>query len=108
MVFRNASDWNKFWTLAIQPYLNHPRETPVVDFSKDMIIGVFLGEKPYPGAMLEIRSVKSVPHGGGPVLEVVYKDISQMQGVFMPPFSVQPFHLKEVPAFPGAVVFRER
>jgi hypothetical protein len=106
-VFRKPSDWDKFWVLAIKPYLSHPRETPVVDFSKDMVIGVFLGEKPYPGAMVEIRSVKPAQRGGESILEVIYKDISQMQGVFMPPFPVQPFHLKKVPAFPGRVVFRE-
>jgi hypothetical protein len=106
-VFRKSSDWDKFWILAIKPYLSHPRETPVVDFSKDMVIGVFLGEKPYPGAMVEIRSAKPVQRPGEQILEVIYKDISQMQGVFMPPFPVQPFNLKKVPAFPGRVVFRE-
>lgn len=106
-VFRKPSDWDKFWSLAIKPYLLHPRDTPTVDFSKDMIVGVFLGEKPYPGAMVEIRSVKQVQRGDSQVLDVMYRNTSQMQGVFMPPFAVQPFHLKKVPIFPGRVVFDE-
>ena len=106
-VFRQDANWDKFWTLAIKPYLSRPRPTPSIDFTKNMVVGVFRGEKTVPGDIIEIRSAKQEQLAGEPVVVVRYKNSSQMQPVFSPPFPVQPFHLKKIPVLPGRVVFMD-
>jgi hypothetical protein len=106
VVFRKSEEWDKFWTSAIQPYISGSPKTPPIDFSKDMVIGVFRGDDARPGDLIQIEGVKPDVGGPEPQLIVTYRNYSKMQPVFVPPFAVQPFHLKKVLAFPGRVVFR--
>jgi hypothetical protein len=105
-VFRHDDKWASFWEKALAPYSPRLAKIPKVDFSKDMVVGVFMGEKPYPHYEIEIRSIREEPRPeAGKVLVVRYRDVAKMKGVFVPPFAVQPFHLKKIPAFDGQVVF---
>src|SRR5262245_39190896 len=52
-VFRKQEGWEKFWKLAIQPYSPRYPATPTVDFSKEMVVGTFLGEKSDPSYQTE-------------------------------------------------------
>ncbi len=106
-VFRKPSDWEVFWDLAIKPYLPRPIAVPNIDFSKDMVVGVFRGSGGFPGDVIQIRSIKQGQGDHEANLIVTYRNTSQMQPVFVPPFPVQPFHLKKIPAFPGRVLFQE-
>ena len=83
------------------------RKVPPVDFAKDMVVGVFMGEMPRPDYEIEIRSIRVEERPNGKTLVVRYRNITKMMGVFVPPFAVQPFHLKRVPAFAGEVVFQQ-
>jgi hypothetical protein len=105
-VFRHPDKWEVFWTRAMAPISPRLAAVPAVDFAKDMVVGVFMGEKPYPHYDIEIRSIRAEDRPDqGKVLVVRYREIKRMMGVFIPPFKVQPFHMKKVPAFPGQVVF---
>jgi len=105
-VFRHTDKWASFWEKALAPISPRLSKIPPVDFSKDMVIGVFRGEKPYPHYDIEIRSIREESRPDkGRVLVVRYRDVNRMMGVFIPPFDVQPFHMKKVPAYPGEVVF---
>jgi hypothetical protein len=107
-VFRRQAYWEKFWTLAIHPYNPRmPKTPPVIDFEKNMVVGIFMGSKPHPGFQIDIRSVETRPLGAQHVLNVKYKNITKMESVFTPPFVVQPFHLRVVPAFSGVAEFEE-
>ena len=69
-------------------------------------MGVFMGEKPDPYYDIEIRSIREENQpDNGKALVVRYREITKMSGVFVPPFAVQPFHLKKVPAYSGQVIF---
>jgi len=106
-VFRHADKWRTFWKTGMRPYLPPQlAPAPPVDFSKEMVVGVFMGEKPIPNYEIEILSIRkeSLP-GRPPALVVRYRDIAKMSGVFVPPFAVQPFHLEKVPAYDGPVLF---
>jgi hypothetical protein len=105
-VFRHADKWASFWEKALAPVSSRLAKVPPVDFSKDMVVGVFMGTMPYPHYAIEIRSIglEDRPEAGK-VLVVRYRDTVKMMGVFVPPFSVQPFHLRKVPAYAGPVVF---
>ena len=107
-VFRHADKWQAFWEKALAPYSSRLAKVPPVDFGKDMVIGVFLGERSKPNFEIEIRSVRTEDRPEpGKVLEVRYREIRKMQGVFVPPFAIQPFHLKRVPRFDGQVLFTQ-
>ncbi len=105
-VFRHADKWQSFWEKALAPYSTRLAKVPPIDFDKDIVVGIFLGEKPYPHYDIEIRSIHPEPQPEGDAALVVrYRESKRMMGVFVPPFAVQPFHLKKVPAFTGRVTF---
>jgi hypothetical protein len=107
-VFRNPDRWSAFWEKAMAPYVDRMAKVPKVDFDKDMVVGVFMGEMPYPNYEIDIRSVRAEDQPGrGRALVVRYREITKMRGVFVPPFDVQPFHLRRVPRFSGDVVFQK-
>lgn len=106
-IFHQASKWTAFWEKGMAPYSAKFAQVPTIDFSRDMVVGVFLGEKPTPYFEVEIRSAmieESADHQKR--LVVRYRTISKMQGVFTPPFAIQPFHLKRLPTFEGPVEFK--
>jgi len=105
-IFRHADKWTSFWEKAMASFSKRLEKVPPVDFDKDMVVGVFMGEMPYPFYEIEIRSIREENRPeGGKALVIRYREIKKMMGVFVPPFVVQPFHLKKVPAYSGEVVF---
>lgn len=105
-VFRHADKWEAFWAKAMAPISRRLAKVPPVDFGKDMVVGVFRGEMPYPHYEIEIQSIRQENRPGmGQALVVRYREVAKMMGVFIPPFTVQPFHMKKVPVFVGQVVF---
>jgi hypothetical protein len=105
-VFRHSDKWAAFWEKALKPISPRLAKVPPVQFDKDMVVGVFMGNMPYPHYEIEIRSIhEETRPDAAKVLVVRYREITRMIGVFVPPFSVQPFHLKKIPAFDGQVVF---
>jgi len=105
-VFRHADKWEAFWGKAMAPISRRLAKVPPVDFGKDMVVGVFRGEMPYPHYEIEIQSIRQENRPGmGQALVVRYREVAKMMGVFIPPFTVQPFHMKKVPVFVGQVVF---
>jgi hypothetical protein len=105
MSFRRRESFNSFWEQAIAPYSKSYGRAPAVDFDKDMVIGVFLGEKPLPGYDIQIVSAQIDSDGKEPVLRVRYTEINRFLGIFATHFAVQPFHLLKVAAFSGRVLF---
>jgi len=56
-VFQHADKWQSFWEKAMAPYSSRLAKVPPIDFNKDMVVGVFLGER---GKLpLKLRSVRS-------------------------------------------------
>ena len=104
-VFRHADKWEAFWGKAMAPISRRLSKVPPVDFGKDMVVGVFMGEMPYPHYEIEIRSIREENRPEGKALVVRYREITRMIGVFVPPFVVEPFHLRKVAAYDGPVVF---
>src|SRR5579872_402557 len=40
-VFRHADKWEAFWQKGLAPFAGVFRKIPIIDFSKDMVVGVF-------------------------------------------------------------------
>jgi hypothetical protein len=107
-VFQHADKWTAFWEKALAPFSSRLAKVPSVDFDKDMVVGVFMGERTKPSYEIVIRSVRMEDQKeGGKALVVRYREISKMQAVFIPPFAIQPFDLKRVPRYDGRVVFTQ-
>jgi len=105
VIFRDSDSWKELWDHAMAPYESRLGPSPEVDFSKDMVIGVFGGERSFPGARIEIVSVANRSNAQGEKYVVVrYRDIEGGRSHLAAHFAVHPFHLKKVPAFPGRPV----
>ncbi len=107
-VFRSADKWESFWQKGMAPFSERLAKTPAVDFSKDMVVGVFSGNKPTPNYEVLMKKIQFKENPGEEkILMVYYKEVKKMQGVFTPPFAIQPFHLKKVPRFEGEIKFEQ-
>jgi len=79
------------------------RPLPAVDFSKEMVVGVFLGSRPTAGYTLEI--VSAIQANG--TLVVRYREAVPSAGTMTAQVITSPFHLVTVPLFPGEVKFEK-
>jgi len=93
---RTAAEWAALWK-------DHaPTEKmPAVDFTKDMVVGIFLGSKPSAGHEVEIVAVRTEQKD----LIVEYVQKQPGRGTMAAQLLTEPFHLVAVPKHAGTVRF---
>ena len=93
---RTAAEWQALWK-------DHaPTEKiPNVDFTKDMVVGIFLGSKPSAGHSVEIVGVRTDEKE----LVVEYVQTQPGRGTMAAQILTEPFHLVAVPKHAGTVRF---
>ena len=97
VIIRTQADWQAFWkTHSTQP-------APVVDFSKSIVAGVFLGMRPTGGYGVTIRTVRRTPTGA--VIEYLSNTPDKNQMVIQ--MLTSPFHLIAIPMDTGKVEFKQ-
>ncbi len=74
-----------------------------MDFSKEMVVGLFLGSRPTAGYILEI--VSAVQDNGS--LVVKYRESIPQRGSMTAQVLTSPYHVVAVPFFPGGVKFEK-
>jgi hypothetical protein len=79
------------------------RKMPDVDFTSNMVVGIFLGSRPTAGFGVEIVSAQ--PEGGA--LVVKYKETRPSRDAISAQVITSPFHLVAVPKVEGAVRFEK-
>ncbi len=96
-VARTDADWTQLWQ-------DHAagRPKPAVNFSKEMVVGVFLGSRPTAGFSVQITRV-SVDHG---TLVVEYHETRPRPDAITAQVLTSPFDLVTVPQFTGDVHFK--
>jgi len=100
IVVRSQTDWAALWSRHMRTQIAPP-PPPSVDFSRDMVLALFMGERPTGGYAIEVTRIERTDHG----LSVHYltsrPDPSAMQTQAL----TQPFHLVTVPRVDDPVTF---
>ena len=98
VVMRTEAEWTKLWQQHAPD-----RKRPAVDFSKDMLVGVFMGSRPTAGYNVSIVSTFAKD---GNVL-VRYQESQPRPGTMAAQVLTFPYHLVAVPKASGEVTFEK-
>ena len=98
VVAKTQQEWQQLWQKHTP---DRPR--PAVDFSKEMVVGLFLGSRPTAGYILEI--VSAVQDDGS--LVVKYRESIPQRGSMTAQVLTSPYHVVAVPFFSGGVKFEK-
>ncbi len=93
---RTEAEWTKVWRAH-----SFERALPKVDFTRDMVVGVFLGSRPTAGFSVDIVEAK-VENG---VLVVRYRETKPGRDRMTAQILTAPYHLVTIPRFNGDVKF---
>ena len=97
-VVKTEAAWKQLWQ---QHAPDRPR--PAVDFTKEMVVGVFTGSRPTAGYSLEI--VNAIEANG--TLVVRYREAAPPRGTMTAQVITSLYHLVAVSLFPGDVKFEK-
>jgi len=101
-VIRKQDEWNAFWKRHSSTNPNPP-PTPIIDFNREMVVGVFLGEKSTGGYEVEIVRAERRDSA----LYFYYREESPAPGAMVTQALTQPFHLVRVAKYDNPqIVFR--
>ncbi len=95
---RTAAEWAALWK---QNGANAP--LPPVDFSREMVVGVFLGSRPTAGYGVEI--VRAIGNSGALVVE--YVESRPLRDAITAQILTAPYHLAAMPKHDGEVTFKK-
>jgi hypothetical protein len=98
VVVRTRDDWAALWGRHMQ--IQAP-EAPPVDFSRDMVVALFMGERPTGGYRIEITRVERTDSG----LSVHYRSQAPDPETMVSQALTQPFHLVAIARDDSSVVF---
>jgi len=98
VVIRTPEEWAALWK---QNAANRP--APAVDFTREMVVGVFLGTRNTAGYSVEIVGVEKDAAG----ILVRYRERSPARGMMTAQVITSPYHLVAVPKTEGAVRFEK-
>lgn len=100
VVIRTPAEWESFWKrhVSIQNPASPP---PSIDFSREMVAAVFLGEKTTGGYEVEITQAELQNSS----LKIQYIEKTPTPGGMTIQALSQPFHLVKLPRYDAQVVF---
>jgi VWFA-related protein len=97
-VARTAAEWQTLWQQHAPG-----RPAPAVDFTKNMVVGVFLGSRSSSGYQVEITGVRAEGNG----LVVQWTERRPAPGTMAAQVMTSPSHLVTIPRQDGAVRFEK-
>jgi hypothetical protein len=100
LVIKTADQWKTVWTKT-HAFMTPAPPMPPVDFDKQMVLAVFMGQKPSGGHAIEITKV--VPAGQG--LTVHVKETKPGPGDITTAVITSPYYFAVVPKVAGDVKF---
>jgi hypothetical protein len=92
IAIRNQAEWTELWK---RHAANKPKQPllPEINFGQEMVVAVFLGEKPTGGYGIQIIQVAKTDRG----VEVSYREQSPAPGAMTIQALTQPFHIVRIP-----------
>lgn len=95
---RSAAEWSALWKEhgATAPL-------PAVDFSREAVVGVFMGSRPSAGYAVEV--IRAVGNSGSLVIE--YVETTPSRDAITAQILTAPYHLAAIPRHDGEVSFRK-
>lgn len=102
IVVTDAKNWSELWKQLHKSKIPMP-EVPAVDFTKNMVIAVFMGQKPTSGYAVQI--VEVAQNDGEIVVKV--RKTTPPKGSIVLQVLTQPFHIVVVPKSKAQVRFVE-
>jgi hypothetical protein len=90
-IVRNQNEWEGLWRQHTATEAN-PSTPPAVDFNKEIVIAVFLGEKPTGGHTVELIQIDR----NNGELEILFKEAAPPPGGIATQALTQPFHMVRV------------
>ena len=91
IVIRNQDEWKAFWKRHSSRDSNPP-PAPSIDFNREMVVGIFLGEKRTGGYEVEIVRAERRDSS----LYLYYREENPTPGAMVAQALTQPFHLVKV------------
>ena len=98
VIVRTEAEWTKLWQQH-----SPDRKRPAVDFSKEMVVGVFMGSRPTAGYNVSIVSTFAKD---GNVL-VRYQESTPRPGAMTAQVLTFPYHLVAIPTATGDLKFEK-
>jgi len=95
---RTAAEWTALWKKH-----NYDKPAPAVDWSKEMVVAVFMGSRPTAGFAVEIASVAE--RDGK--LVVAYRETAPKAGAVSAQVLTAPYHIAAVPKSSLPVAFEK-
>jgi hypothetical protein len=95
---RDSAEWTSVWKAH-----NWDSPAPAVDFSRDMVVGVFMGTRPTAGYGVEIVGYRD--SGTGVVVQ--YRETMPARDAITAQILVSPYHLVAIPKRAGTVSFEK-
>ena len=96
VVARTPAEWAKIWQMH-----SYERPRPNVDFTKEMVVGIFMGSRPTAGFGVEIVGTRQEDG----TLVVQYRETKPDGGQMTAQILTSPYHLVSVPRVDGDVKF---
>lgn len=100
-VIRDQGAWARLWTEHTARLTPAPPPPPV-DFSREMVVGVFAEEQRTGGFEIEIQQIKQGPEG----ITVQYRERGPSPGALVTQAFTQPYHIVRLPRLAGSVTFQ--
>lgn len=95
---RTPAEWAALWHAH-----SWDRPQPAVDFTRDMVVGVFMGTRPTAGFGVEIVGTRQEDGA----LVVQYRETHPSRDAMTAQIITSPYHLAAIPTFTGEVKFEK-
>ena len=95
---RTPAEWAALWHAH-----SWDRPMPEVDFTRDMVVGVFMGSRPTAGFGVEIVGTRQEDGA----LVVQYRETRPPRDAMTAQIITAPYHLAAIPTFAGEVKFEK-
>lgn len=103
IVIQTQDEWEKFWKRHSSTEANPPPR-PYVDFSTEMVVGVFLGEKSTGGYSVEITKAERSNSN----LYIYYREKSPPRDAIVTQALTQPYYLARLAKYDNPLFLKEK